>query len=236
MFLTLKAIKFHGKVPSIILQDSWSDLEWILHASRLYTLPRTWQKCASFMGKSCPIFRHDACKILLRVLANILARFLQVIMERFLPLSCRIHDLILNGSCMHLGYTLCQELGRSVQVSWVNLVPFSGMMLVRSYLEFLQIFLQAFTSYLAKILQDVLIGGPLLLDACKSPCRAFFSSKYCWLSNMMTFDTGSACTYYNSYQHNIQRISIHINWVWLHSLCSLSQLFIYIVIRLHTAL
>ena len=65
-------------------------------------------------------------------------------MERFLPLSCRIHDLILNGSCMHLGYTLCQELGRSVQVSWVNLVPFSGMMLVRSYLEFLQIFLQDF--------------------------------------------------------------------------------------------
>ena len=96
------------------------------------------------MGKSCPIFRHDACKILLRVLANILARFLQVIMERFLPLSWRIHDLILNGSCMHLGYTLCQELGRSVQVSWVNLVPFSGMMLVRSYLEFLQIFLQDF--------------------------------------------------------------------------------------------
>ena len=45
---------------------------------------------------------------------------------------------------MHLGYTLCQELGRSVQVSWVNLVPFSGMMLVRSYLEFLQIFLQDF--------------------------------------------------------------------------------------------
>ena len=45
---------------------------------------------------------------------------------------------------MHLGYTLFQELGRSVQVSWVNLVPFSGMMLVRSYLEFLQIFLQDF--------------------------------------------------------------------------------------------
>ena len=64
---------------------------------------------------------------------------------------------------MHLGYTLCQELGRSVQVSWVNLVPFSGMMIVRSYLEFLQIFLQDFYKLscqdLTRCIDRVRVGG-----------------------------------------------------------------------------